>query len=314
MQLSMRQILRPEQKLSLTQIIQTANFLSVPDEVLNVVACAMSYNPDSIEAILEKQKKEKPAEYAGVNKAQTLYSSITPSKGDPNNKGKGIILVPDMRILEKCDGAYQTIVTPDVTYIGRRDNKPEIVFSDHLKGSVNLMLEIDSSKYPETSKLLYQLRHFDTWKRSKLRDAYVLLGGKQSEFLEDFDKARCNVYIQRHLGNDLSLDESTVSRILCNRWVEARNIAGEQKLLFAKDLFVSKDHLKKYLVLPILNKILEEEFERKIAYSDEEITSKETHIARRTIVKYRGMSSIPNTSIRNREYKSNTREEPYKFV
>ena len=303
-----------KQELRLTQIIEFSNLMAVPDEVLNAVVGAVSYNPEIVESTLQRKKEESHSFVHNSEKVRTLYSSLTPSKGDSDSRKSGLIGSPDLKDLKDCLGQYQTAITSDVTYIGRRNEKPELVFSDHLKGSMNLSLfQLDASKYPETSKLLYQLKNFDEWKRKTLKNAYVIIGGTQREFLEDFDKTRYNILNQKNLAEKINVSEGAVSRILSNRWVEARNIAGDQQFLYAKDLLATKNDLKKYNALPILNEILAEEFKNREAYSDRIIAERVPNLARRTIVKYRQSSGIPAYSERNKVYRAEEIEEPFKF-
>jgi len=304
---------RVRQELKLSQVIECANLISVPDEVFHIVAEAISYNPSSIETVLQNQKGRVPAN--SFNKVQTIYPSLIPSTGGGNVKRAGLIISPDLRAIEQCLGDYQTTITPDVTYVGKKNQKPEMVFSDHLKGSMNLMLlQIDSSVYPETSKLLYQLRKFDEWKRGKLREAYGILGEVQREFFENFDHSRYNVCSQEDLAKDLNLSAGTVSRILSNRHVEARNLNGDQKFLCAKDLLATGDKIRKYSVFPMLNDILKQEFERKGAYSDAEISERVSTLKRRTISKHLRKLGIPTLSKRKKAYGSGSVEQPYKVA
>ncbi len=301
-------------QIHLSQVITLANLLSVPDEVLDVVAGTVLYNPDSIENFLQDKRKEKNKEDVS-DKVQSLYSSLSACDVNKDKKNTGIIISPDMRVLEGNLKVYQVDVTPDVTYIGRKKNKPEIVFSDHLKGARSLlMMQIDSSKYPETSKLLSQLKRFDDWKKGKLRESYVVFGDKQREFFEKFDITRFHIFKQEDLANELGLSPGTISRILSNRWVEARDIDGNQKFFYVKDLFVTGANLKKYMILPEFNKILDEEFKRKKAYPDYEMQRKIPNIARRTIAKYREEANIPNFAGRDIVYKSGELKEPYRII
>lgn len=302
-----------KQKLGLSQVIEFSHLMSVPDEVLNTVAGAIIYNTDSVEKALQKRKREGYPAGNGMHKVQAVFSSL-PSDGSPAGRG-GLIISPDLRALEGRLGTYQTRINPDVTYIGRRNEKPEIVFSDHISGSMDLLLlQIDSSLYPETAKLLYQIKRFDGWKKGKLRESYAVIGDEQREFFEDFDATKHKIFTYVDLADDLGIDPSTIYRMLSNRWVEARNTSGDQKFLYARDLLVTKNELKKYIILPKLNEVLKEEFEKGKAFSDEEISQKVLQIARRTINKYRYSSGIPNTSERNRVYKSGSTQEPFKFV
>lgn len=309
--ISLSQKIRQELKLS--QVITCANLMSVPDEVFSIVAGAISYNPRSIETVLQKQKMEAAPVNVSGDKVQTIFSSLVHSTGGGN--GKGLIISPDLRAIEKCLGDHQTSVTPDVTYIARKNQKPEMVLSDHLKGSMGIMLlQIDSSIYPETAKLLSQLRRFDEWKRGKLREAYGKLGEVQREFLEDFNPSKYNLFDQEDLTEYLGLSRGTVSRILANRHVEARNLSGDQKFFSAKDLLVTQAGIKKYSAFPTLNDILREEFERKRAYSDEQISERVRGLARRTISKHLRNLGIPTLYERNEAYKSSSVEQPYKVA
>ncbi|MFH1210435.1 MAG: hypothetical protein V1645_00820 [archaeon] len=309
--LQLSQGLRQEIKLS--QVIEFNNLMAVPDNVLNVVTGAITYNPDTIETALQNFKREQPRGDSST-KVQNIYGALASPKGDDKFRRGGMIIGPDLRTLEECLGTYPAIITPDVTYIGRKDERPEVVFSDHLKDSIMLLLQIDQTKYPETSKLLARLKSFDTWKRGKLREAYVILGGEQREFIATLDPFRYNLFRQDQLADKMELSTSTISRILSNRWVEARNTEGIEKFLYAKDLFATRDDLNRYTALPTLNKILEEEFERKAAFSDREISERVSRLARRTVTKYREESKIPNFSERNRMYKTSDVTEPFKFI
>lgn len=314
MHLSLEQNLAQQMRLQQVRMIDFSHLMAVPDEVLNVVTGSILHNPEAIEAVLQNKKEEFTAGSDRAKKVQTIYSSLTPSKGDVNKKGGGLIISPDLRTLEGHVRSYTVGITPDVTYMGRKNEKPEVVLSDHLRGTPVLsLLEIDSSMYPETSRLVSQLRNFDGWKRRTLIRAYVILGGVQGEYFEDFNSTKLNVFIQQDLANGLNMNVGTVNRILANRWVEARNISGEQRFFYAKDLFVTKDRLNKLLVLPLLNKIMTEEFERRKAYHDSEISERVHSLARRTIAKYREESNIPNIGDRNNIYRFGDLTQPFEF-
>jgi len=309
--MSARQELRQEMRLA--QVIEYAKLMAIPDEVLSVVAGAVAFNPDSIEGLLEGRKKDT---IGGAGKVQTIYTSLTSgSTSVPEGGKRGLIISPDIRTLEEHVGSYQVETTPDVTYVGRKNAKPEIILSDHLKGAMGmLVLQIDPVKYPNASKLLRQLRNFDTWKRSQLREAYLIMGDKQREFFESFDNTRLHLFLQRHVAERLDLTVGTISRILSNRWIEARDVAGNQRVMYAKDLFATEEDLLRYRMLPVLNEIFAEEFEKGRVYSDREITERVRGIARRTITKYRKEAGIPSTPERRRLYSCRSRDEPFVII
>ena len=311
----MRQSMGLSQQMQLTQVVEFANLLAVPDEVLSAVAGAVSYNPGSIESILRERKLQPGFPNDNVSKVQNIYASLVPSKGDaePLRAVGGKIIAPDIRALGEVFGTSTVSITPDVTYIGRREQKPELVLSDHLRGSMSvLLLQLDESQYPETSRLVSRLRRFDDWKRGTLRNAYIVIGEKQREFMEELDNTKLNIFKQEDLAEKLNLSSSTISRIFSNRWVEARGVVGEPKFMYAKDLLVTSDDLQKYLALPQLEEVLREEFERKEAYSDSVITCRVKGVARRTLSKYRSGSGIPNALERSKAYQSGSMTEPYK--
>ncbi len=311
----MRQTQSLRQEMQLSQVIDFANLLSVPDEVLHVVAGVVSYNPDTVEKTLKKAAEETYHQDSATSVQSVFASSLPPSKGDATKRHGGIIVSPNVQSLENMLSSYKTMVTPDVTYIGRMNTEPEIVFSDHLKGTLALlMVQLDVSQYPETTKLLYKLRRFDEWKRKTLRDSYVYLGGAQREYFEDFEITRFNLYDQTKLANDLDISISTASRILSNRWVEARNIAGKQKFIYTKDLCVTADDLKRFHTIPMVNEILKKEYKLGKAHSDQDISNKIPNVARRTIAKYRKIYNIPATPERNEAYRFGKLQEPYRIV
>jgi transcriptional regulator with XRE-family HTH domain len=266
-----------------------------------------------VEKTLNELKSKKEAYSCDpVRKVSSIYSSFIPSKGDSPNKS-GIIIEPDFKNLEFLVGQTNVVITPDVTYIGREKQKPEIVFSDHLRGATGLyLLQIESSIFPETAKLFSQLRRFDEWKRKELVEAYTVLGGKQREYFEKFNPLVFNIFSAEKLADSMGVTSSTISRILSNRWVEARNIEGEQKIMFSKGLMKTKDEIERYVHFSKLNGILFEEYQNKKGYSDFEIAKKMPSIARRTISKYRTEQGIPVCSLRKREYEKG-KEKSFEF-
>jgi hypothetical protein len=311
--LGMRQDLEQKLEQKLVQTIDFAKTLVVPDEVMSVVISAIAYNPEAVESILGSGKSASKSYTA--NKVQSIYSSILPSgesQSTDSKKRGGIILSPDLTSLQSLVANFQVEVTPDVTYVARKDKKPEIVFSDHITGSMALrLLIVDASRFPNTARLFEDLKFYDQWKREKLRQIYPLIGNKQREFFEQFDYTRLTIYPTRSLVEEVKLSESTLSRILSNRWVEARNLDGDQQHFYIKDLLVTADDVLRFHTIPRLNEVLQHEFENKRALSDEDIHSKIKSVQRRTIAKYRMSYQIPDKSARKKLYLSGERTEPY---
>lgn len=310
--LELKQSLR--QNLDIVQKIELTNLMAIPDEILSTITKIITDNPDKIESILQHKKQEKKKEFApdSASKVKTIYSSWIPSKG---GDAKGRIISPEIISLEDFFNENIINITPDVTYIGKKNNKPKIIFSDHLKGSIDLYLcQLDSSTHPETSQLIKNLLHYDNWKRDNLIKTYTILGERQREFFEEFDTSRFNKFVSEDLGEKLNLHHTTICRLLSNRWIEARNIKGEQRILKTKDLLISQTKLLRDRAIKYLNEKFLEEFEKGQAYSDKTLFKDlQGIVSRRAIAKYRINSGIPNSMVRMKEYASKSVATPYQI-
>jgi DNA-directed RNA polymerase specialized sigma54-like protein len=297
------------QKVIVTQAIELSNLMSIPDQVLSAVYESALSNPESMEAALVNTKANKP----GIENASAKIMAVYPVIGSQApSAGKGIIISPDIKTLEnQVQENIHADIKPDVIYTGRESQKPELEFSNHLSGSLTIKYELDKKRYPQTSRLLAAIRRFNEWKKRTLRDAYVIIGDVQREYFEGFDYTKCNILTQQNLAERLNIDDSIVSRILSNRWVMATNISRHQKRLETKSLIITHDDLRKYSILPMLNDLLEEEFNMKKAYSDYEISKRIPYLARRTLTKYRNGAEIPVHSIRHDAYRTGERNKPY---
>ena len=311
--ISMRQQMDQNNRLAL--IVELSNLLAVPDEVLGVVGGAISYNPDAIELILRKRKEVRGNIDEASARAQAIYAAISRGGSNSDESGKrGLIISPDLAEMADLLGNRQICATPDVTYVGRKDNKPEIILSDHLRGGMNLsMVMVNPEKYPETARLIKKLGSFDDWKRRTLTEAYGIIGEKQREYFESFDCSRFCVFNTRNLAEELDIDESTVARVTSNRWVEGRNISSECKAIRTKDLLITADDVRKIGVMRSLNGVLENELSRGEAYSDRELAERAGNISRRTVTKYRTQMGIPESRERKEIYEAKQRTEPFRF-
>jgi len=296
----------------LQSVIEFSGLLSVPDVVYSVVDGSVAHNPDSVEQILQARSKDMhPGDQAG--RVEAIYDSFFPSVDGSGGLPKGKIIAPNVSFLEDhLPSDYVAHITPDVVYIGRTDLKPEMVFSDHLQGRMELRLDIDENRFPETAKLVRKLRAFDHWKRGELRKIYGVMGNQQREFLAGFDETRYNICGVNSIADMVNLHETTVYRILANRWVEARNIQGDVKTMRSKDLCTTKNDVLRLASCQRINQILQEEWESGNAYSDQKIANQVPSIVRRTVAKYRNVFGVPNTSERQVAYR--TARIPFKII
>jgi hypothetical protein len=315
MGLQLSQCLELRQELKLSQIIETNMLLSVPDEVLSLVMGKISTNPEIIESFLQRERKEKQRASSADESVKAIYYSLFPSKKSGDSASiRGIIGSPDLSGLEDCLSDTVVTITPDVIYKGRKNQAPKLKYSEHLTGSVTIqIMQLDVSRYNETSRLLNRLRLFNDWKNGLLRNVYAYIGDVQRNFFEELEYARCRILFAKDIANYVGVSESTIYRALSNRYIQAESIRGRKEIINSKDLIVTPDDLKKFIALPVLNGVMKEEFGIGIAYSDSEIIGKYPGLARRTIAKYRQTSDIPPANIRNQEYANAQRTEPYQF-
>lgn len=321
-----KQVLKQSLTLQLSQSITLANLMAVPDEVMATIMETIVHHPEAVEKTLSEVKTNSAKYDCPDEQIKVIYTNLSPKREAGENNGtkrvgitkEKIISSPEIGSLEDClKITSPPVLTPDVTYIGRRNNKPEMILSGHLRGTMSLsLLTIEASQFPQTARLLASLKKFDDWKKDVLRRAYVILGERQREYFENFDPVRLNILNQEDFGEELNLTGSTVSRILANRWAEARNLAGEQKYLYVKNhLLVTQHELFKYNNLPEINRLLVEEYALGRAYSDQEIIKKirGRGLARRTLTKYREDNQIPSSSERNKLYMAKEITAPYQM-
>ena len=309
MGLRLSQNLRLEQSMNLSQRIGIANLIKLPDSAL-VVENAIGHAPDKVEDTLVHAKSSLDE---GVDaKVRTLCGSFgsSGSKGE----GKGMIISPDVRSIEDVIGDHDVKILPDVIFRGRENNKPEIVFSDYLRGTIELKLKmVDRSKHPETAKLLSQLARFRDWRNEKLRLAYTNIGEEHREYFEHFDCSKINIFTYERLASKLEIHECTVYRLLENRLVEARDVSGDVLVLTAKSLLPTKVDVLRLQAMNTLNEVLASEFREGITYSDQQFSDQVKGLARRTIAKYRDECGIPGKNDRQAAYKCGDLVVPYKF-
>ncbi|MBI1970817.1 hypothetical protein HYS47_03650 [Candidatus Woesearchaeota archaeon] len=295
------------QRLHLSQVIEFAHLLAVPDEVFSAVSDAVSADPARTEAVLQ----ETAAPTYIDDKVKNLFTTLIPASENPTNR-RGIIITPVLGPLKGYVPGTEVEITPDVLYIGRKQDKPEIIFSGHLQTQIKIeQVQIDRGKYPKTAKFAEQLRHFDDWKRRTLMDAYVRIGEAQREFFEDLKRTRCSIFTYETLAERLGLSPSTLSRLFPYRFVTARSCAGDEKIFPAKDFFVNGTDLQRYIAQEKLNQLFQQELTEGTAYSDRQLAEQATGIAVRTVTKYRLLSNIPSSSERTMLYRSNQRTGPY---
>jgi len=314
MSLSLSQGLRQSLSLSqnLAQRIDFGKLISMPENIFDAVAEAISSDPEKIEDLLGKNGPVTFNKRSAT--VQSLYDSLFATKQNNSANVEGLIIEPNLSDLADLVQNEALRIIPDVTYIGVKGGKPQIYYSEALTGRVALtQIQIDSAKFPKTAKMMGQLHRFNAWKTESLMKAYLCLGEAQREYFEDFNITELHLYNRDKLADEMNLEESTISRLLGNRYVRAINIKNEDKVIRAKDLFVTADDLLRFQALPSINEVLKMEWESGEALSDNNMADLVPNVVRRTIAKYRLEAGIPGINERNKIYRSGTLNHPYQI-
>ncbi|MBN1157649.1 hypothetical protein JXA85_08580 [Candidatus Woesearchaeota archaeon] len=274
------------------------SMLELQDKVVSAVAKALSENPDSIEEILGKNYSNGTDE-----QVKRIYSTLV------NSDDAQKVQTEQKSALEEVLDIDEEA---DATFIARRGEDAELVFSEQLNNPLEQRKDFDKEKYPLASGLAVKLTDYLNWKTKKLKRAYASLREKQKEYLAEFDLTKLQKYEQKDLARDLNVSTSTISRMLKNRYIEVKNSLGKKKLFLANDFIVMTWQVKKYAFFPSWNKMLNEEMKGKKAYTDAEFAAASgKSLSRRVIAKYRDILGIPKSSKRKEEYQMG-RTEPYR--
>ncbi|MBW2966538.1 hypothetical protein KY342_05530 [Candidatus Woesearchaeota archaeon] len=261
------------QEFNLVTLIRM-NVVSLPPNALDLLINLIASYPQKAESIVRSSK----------GNIRLIYDEFARHKDAILSSLEGLV-TKDIKVDS----------TPDVTYIGRKNEKPETIFSENLIQGPKLSQTIIPREYPEAKKLFNFLRYEREWITKTLKKAYIIIGEVQREFIYSLSPADLNKFDLSDLAYIMEMHSTTVGRLRMGKYA----VVGKQ-ILPVHFLMPNDDSFKKYIAIERINALLAEEPPQ--SYSDDKL-AKETGVARRTVAKWRNEYRIPESRERTRMYK-----------
>jgi hypothetical protein len=267
------------------------NFLSLQPKQLDLLIDSLVSNPEKTEDILRKQKHEKKS---GVRNIYELFAKQGSGKAEA-----GFITDADIGTLGTMV-SLDYLSSPDVTYTGQENDKPKIVFSESLAPKAELSQALVPKQYTHARRLCNLLLREREWINDTLRKMYGLIGERQREFMYSLSPKDLHQFDLQDLAGLLQLHYTTITRLRIGKYVEV--IGKEKKTVLPANFLLPNQHkFREYNEIEGMNRLLGEEAETGLVYSDEALCEN-LKSARRTITKYRAKYGIPGKRERNRAY------------
>jgi DNA-directed RNA polymerase specialized sigma54-like protein len=280
-QLKQQMSLRKE--LNMSQLLR-ANILSLPPKALDFLINLVVTNPEKADAIIRNKSKHRK----GVINA--LYD------------GFGAVAAKNLKPLEKLvDEDAKVECIPDVVYIGRKNDRPKIIFSETLIKKPQLSLAQIPREYQEARNIFGFLMYEREWITDVLKRIYTIIGDAQREFIYNPVPVNLNKFELADLAEKMDLHVSTVGRLRNGRYIVIEN--DKSVVLPVHFLMPNDDSFRKYNEIEKINLLLAEESPQ--AYSDAKLSAN-LNIARRTVTKYRKEYGIPESRERAKAYQKDS--------
>ena len=294
-----------EQRLGLQQIMLTSQVLSMPIGALDILLVALVSNPQHAEEIIRESRREKSD---GRNHGlKSLYGGLVTEGGSQKKDFGGTITTFNPENMARLFGKESEIlIVPDVTYVGKENNKPEMEFSSHLSPKPEMSFLTIPSQFKDTASLYTKLCKEREWIGKTLREMYAQLGERQREFLYSLKFVDMNIFDEKDVAKELNLSPSFVSRLRESRLVR---IGAGGNVVEVKMLMPTQDKIYRYQIHEKINLALEEEVKNSSALIDSQIAGR-IKSRRRTIAKYRTLAHISVGTERQTAYR-NGRKEAY---
>lgn len=288
MVLSLQPTLAVRQQLNLTLQQINTYLLSLPLDSLDALVNAVEERPEEAERLVAER---------GIARAvPSLYGGL--AAASEGAAGGGI--VTDMRLDTLSPLLPRNPQPkPEVLYIGRENDKPEICFSDVFSIKREQRQEAIPSSLRKASYLHTILVSRRDWIARKLGELYRELGDAQREFIFTGRYADMTVFDLHRAGFRLQVSKSTISRLRKDRHVGIQ--IGQTYLVPAAALMPTAENVEMYGRLNLLNQALVAEQKNRKAYGYDEIKT-QTGLAPRTQRTYQSMYRLPSPRGRNALY------------
>jgi RNA polymerase sigma-54 factor len=249
------------------------------------------------ERYFQKIAKEENVSLEDVIKAVRFIRELNPKPGLKYNPKTIEYIIPDVMVI-KVDDDYQIVINNEgIPRLGINSFYQSIMKNkENIQGSDKQYIE---EKFKSALWLIKSIEQ----RRQTLYKVSRSIVKFQREF---FDKgtAYLKPLVLRDVADDISMHESTISRITTNKYMHTPQGIFELKYFFHSGIdSMDGDAMSSLTVKEKIRKVVESEDDKK-PYTDQEIVEllrkEDIIIARRTITKYRKEMKIPPSSKRKR--------------
>ena len=233
--------------------------------------------------------------------AVLIISHMDPRPGSVFNEERIQAIVPDVYVLKGDDG-YKIVLNEDGLPRLRISN-----FYREIMGGTNSGVKQESGK-----RYIKERVQSATWLIKSIQQRQKTIY-RISESIVRFQKeffdrgiGSMKPLILRDIADDVEMHESTISRVVTNKYMHTPRGLFELKYFFGSGIHKNGgDNVSSKSVQEDIRKIISEENPRK-PFSDQEIVRRlgisGITIARRTIAKYRDMMGVPPSSRRKKYF------------
>lgn len=267
-----------------------------PEEHALAEAIVSSYLPD-----LERHRFGKIAAALGaslreVQEAMTLIASLEPKPGKNYSSEEPQYITPDVYIL-KIDGRLLVALNED----GLPRLRVSRYYRQILSKQASTSREARGYVEEKMRSALWFIRSIEQRKRTLIKVAESLVK-YQRDFFE-YGLSRLKPLTLREVADDISMHESTISRVTTNKYVQTPQGLFGLKYFFHRGVpSTVGEVVSSRRVRDLVRRYLTEEDSSK-PLSDQKIVEilarvHGVEIARRTVAKYRGQLKIPSSNQR----------------
>lgn len=267
-----------------------------PEEHALAEAIVSSYLPD-----LERHRFSKIAAALGaslreVQEAMTLIASLEPKPGKNYSSEEPQYITPDVYIL-KIDGRLLVALNED----GLPRLRVSRYYRQILSKQASTSREARGYVEEKMRSALWFIRSIEQRKRTLIKVAESLVK-YQRDFFE-YGLSRLKPLTLREVADDISMHESTISRVTTNKYVQTPQGLFGLKYFFHRGVpSTVGEVVSSRRVRDLVRRYLTEEDSSK-PLSDQKIVEilarvHGVEIARRTVAKYRGQLKIPSSNQR----------------
>jgi len=229
--------------------------------------------------------------------AATAVESLEPKPGRPFTASEVQYVVPDVFVVKKA-GEYVILLNDD--------GMPKLRISPFYKTLMRGKNDDATRDYVESRLRSAQwlIKSIEQRNKTIFRVAESIVA-RQRDFLES-GMDHIKPMILRDVAEDISMHESTISRVTTNKYMHCPQGIFELKYFFAGGISATDgESMSSITVRGMVQKTISEEDPKK-PYNDKQLVDilgkRNINIARRTVAKYRFELNIPPANVRRKTY------------